>query len=68
MSLSQVRGKVTSLGKNSCKDCTLYFNVEKVDELTSYNGECITLLLRDVRAETDLTVETAIITAVLIFY
>lgn len=68
MSLPQVHGNVTSLGKNPCKDCTLHFNVGKVDELTSYNGECITLLLRDVIAETVLTVETAIITAMLIFY
>lgn len=68
MSLPQVHGHVTSLGKHPRKDCTLYFNVRKVEELTSYNGECITLLLRDVIAETVLTVETAIITAMLIFY
>lgn len=68
MSLPQVHGKMTSLGQSPCKEYTLYFNVRKVDELTSYNGECITILLRSVIAETVLTVESAITTAMLIFY
>ena len=29
-------------GRIHVKGCTLYFNGKKVDELTSYNGECIT--------------------------